>query len=83
MGNMDTSALYIVPDGKIIFALDKEDSCDDITEVSGMFMAGVGFATQYIRNNDLRRHARCSDGRLVIKGQLLGPRGTVNGDSAV
>jgi hypothetical protein len=41
LGSTDDNALYIVPNGEVIFALDENDtSCDVTTKVSGLFMAG-------------------------------------------
>ena len=67
-GTMRSDALYVVPNGHVIF---QNADCDVEEVVHGMFMAARGFATPRIRNNDLSKEERCHQGNLVIKGQLI------------
>ena len=62
--------MYLVPDGKILFA---SNNCDERDVVEWIFMTNKWVLTNKIRNDNLQATNRCEDGRLLIEWILVSP----------
>jgi len=77
VGSTTSNALFVVPDGEVIFHHETTNNgCDKRDTVTWLFIAGRGFATPIIRNNDFVKSEWCEDGRMVLRGQMFGPYGS-------
>jgi hypothetical protein len=77
LGSTKSNALFVVPDGEVIFHHNtKVWGCDMRDTVTGLFISGRWFATPIIRNNDFTKNEWCEDGRMILRGQMFGPYGS-------
>jgi uncharacterized repeat protein (TIGR01451 family) len=69
-GSLKGKHMYLVPDGKILFA---SNNCDERDVVEWIFMTNKWVLTNKIRNDNLQATNRCEDGRLLIEWILVSP----------
>ena len=70
-GNVDVNGMFITKNGTIDFEEDPSTYCQAPQVVKGIFVAGNGFTTSKIRNDNLNK-TWCSYGNLQVKWILVG-----------
>ena len=70
-GNVDVNGMFITKNGTIDFEEDPSTYCQAPQVVKGIFVAGNGFTTSKIRNDNLNK-SWCTYGNLQVKWILIG-----------
>ena len=70
-GNVDVNGMFITKNGTIDFEEDPSTYCKAPQIVKGIFVAGNGFTTSKIRNDNLNK-SWCAYGNLQVKWILVG-----------